>query len=318
MEGVTDASFREALTALGGIDMCVTEFLRVTRQLHPKKIFHRYLPELTQQCQTRSGTPVILQLLGSDPEFMLLNAQRAIDLGVKGIDINFGCPAKIVNRHMGGSVLLNYPEKIFEISNTLRKNLPKHISVSAKIRLGYEDTLLLNENLKAIEESKMDWLTVHCRTKKNGYAPPAYWEYIPSIKEQIKTKIIVNGDIFNFNDLLKCHSVCDHDHYMIGRGTLFNPLIFKEILIQRNLLSKISDSEYSPQIREKELHSMLEVLKTYYSLAESEVNEYYATAKLKGWLKSISIKNPELKEPFNQLKALTVPDFYNQFTKLNI
>ncbi|MFN7455245.1 MAG: tRNA-dihydrouridine synthase, partial [Pseudobdellovibrionaceae bacterium] len=109
MEGVVDWVLRDTMTELGGIDQCVTEFVRVTTTLHPKIIFSRSCPELQTGSKTRSGTPVFVQLLGGQPEPMAANAARAAELGAAGIDINFGCPAKLVNRHDGGAVLLKSP-----------------------------------------------------------------------------------------------------------------------------------------------------------------------------------------------------------------
>ena len=115
MEGVVDAVMRDQLTRLGGYERCVTEFVRVSQTLLPKRVFIRYSPELQQGGVTASGTPVFLQLLGSDPELMAANAERAAQLGAPGIDLNFGCPAKTVNRSQGGAALLRSPDLIRSI-----------------------------------------------------------------------------------------------------------------------------------------------------------------------------------------------------------
>ena len=88
MEGVTDWIMRDALTQIGGIDYCVTEFLRVTKVLHPNKIFQRHCPELALGGRTRSGTPVYFQLLGGEAQPLSENAHRAAQLGALGIDLN--------------------------------------------------------------------------------------------------------------------------------------------------------------------------------------------------------------------------------------
>src|SRR5210317_492883 len=104
MEGVVDFEMREMLTRVGSFDRCVTEFVRVTQTLLPEHVFLRYCPELTQGSRTSNGTPVYVQLLGGDPLVMAANARRAAEMGSAGIDLNFGCPAKCVNRHDGGSI----------------------------------------------------------------------------------------------------------------------------------------------------------------------------------------------------------------------
>lgn len=134
------------------------------------------------------------RLLGGQAEPLAWNAQKAVELGALGIDLNFGCPAKTVNRHDGGASLLKSADRIFNIIKTVRSHVPQ-IPVTAKIRLGYDDPTQCLENAVAATEAGATWLTVHCRTKTDGYKPPAYWEWIPKIQQVTKIKIIANGDI---------------------------------------------------------------------------------------------------------------------------
>ena len=94
MEGVTDVLMRDLMSRQGGIDRCVTEFLRVTNAIFPRRVFTRAMPEIEHGGHTANGTPVYLQLLGNDPKMMAANAAKAARLGAVGIDLNFGCPAK--------------------------------------------------------------------------------------------------------------------------------------------------------------------------------------------------------------------------------
>lgn len=103
MEGVLDHLMREILTQINDYDLCVTEFVRVVNQILPNHVFYRLCPELKQQGKTRAGVPVHMQLLGQEPEWMAENAIRAAELGALGIDLNFGCPAKTVNKSKGGA-----------------------------------------------------------------------------------------------------------------------------------------------------------------------------------------------------------------------
>ena len=112
MEGVIDYEMRDLLTRIGGYDRCVTEFVRVTDNLLPNRVFKRFSPELDNGGMTPAGVPVYLQLLGGNPQSMALNAARAQRLEPPGIDINFGCPSKTVNKSDGGSVLLKEPARI--------------------------------------------------------------------------------------------------------------------------------------------------------------------------------------------------------------
>ena len=139
MEGLLDHTLRDVLTRVGGIDRCVSEFIRITDQLLPDRVFRRIVPELRNGGRTPAGTPVRAQLLGSDPACLADNAAALAALGPAGIDLNFGCPAKIVNRHRGGAVLLDEPELVYAIVAAVRRAVPAAMPVSAKMRLGNAD-----------------------------------------------------------------------------------------------------------------------------------------------------------------------------------
>ena len=139
MEGLLDHPLREVLSAVGGVDRCVTEFIRITDQLLPERVFLRVMPELRNGSRTRAGTPVRAQLLGSDPDCLADYAARLAALGAEGIDLNFGCPAAVVNRHRGGAVLLDEPDLLHAIVAAVRRAVPAHLPVSAKMRLGHRD-----------------------------------------------------------------------------------------------------------------------------------------------------------------------------------
>ena len=104
MEGLVDDILRDVLTRVGGIDWCVTEFIRVNDQLLTPAYFHKFGPELLNGARTAAGVPLRVQLLGSDPVCLAENAALACELGSEVIDLNFGCPAKTVNKSRGGAV----------------------------------------------------------------------------------------------------------------------------------------------------------------------------------------------------------------------
>ena len=112
MEGLLDYTLRDILTRVGGLDGCVSEFIRITGQLLPARVFTRIVPELRHGSRTPAGVLVRPQLLGSDPACMADNAAVLASLSPAGIDLNFGCPAKTVNQHRGGAVLLDEPELV--------------------------------------------------------------------------------------------------------------------------------------------------------------------------------------------------------------
>lgn len=302
MEGVADWVMRDTLTQIGGIDQCVTEFLRVTDKLHPHSVFYKNCPELRTQSRTRHGTPVFVQLLGGQAEPLAVNAKRAYDLGALGIDLNFGCPAKTVNRHDGGATLLKCPDRLFNIIKTVRAAVPSETPVTAKIRLGFEDPSACLENAKAAEEAGATWLTIHCRTKTNGYKPPAFWEWIPRVQEVTKIRIIANGDIWGYKELKECHRITGCSDFMMGRAILSNPFVFKETkeALQNETLQKSDSLELNWQ-------NTKSLLPSFFQASTDYINEHFATARTKQWLRGLSMKSIEAKSIFDEIKVLHKP-----------
>lgn len=224
MEGVLDHLMREILTDINDYDLCVTEFVRVVDQLLPDHVFHRLCPELLQGSQTKSGVPVHVQLLGQDPIWMAENAIKAAELGAKGIDLNFGCPAKLVNKSKGGAALLQHPELIHQVVSACREAVPSQIPVTAKIRLGWENPNDCFEIVDAIETAGANELTVHARTKAGGYkASEIKWDYIGQIRERFSIPLIANGEIWNYQDGQACIETTGVDSLMVCRGAFNVP-----------------------------------------------------------------------------------------------
>jgi tRNA-dihydrouridine synthase C len=229
MEGLVDSVVRDMVSRQGSIDLCVTEFVRITNHLLPKRIFQNYCPELSNNCKTPSGIPVLVQLLGSDPNCIAENAVVAIEAGAAGIDLNFGCPAKTVNNHDGGATLLKQPSRLYDVISAVRKAVPANYSVSAKVRLGFDHKDDVVAIAQACQEADASWLTVHARTKTEAYKPPAHWEYIRYMKDAVQIPVIANGEIWTVEDFHRCREVSGCEHVMIGRGLIANPGLATEI-----------------------------------------------------------------------------------------
>ena len=233
MEGLTDPLMRQILTQIADdlgrpYDWSVSEFIRITQHVLPAHVFYKYVPELHHDAKTASGTPIHVQILGSDAQLMAENAAYAAELGAPAIDINFGCPAKTVNSHRGGSVLLDEPETMYQIISAVRGAVPDHLPVSAKIRLGYTDTSRMDDIRGAIESSGADWLTIHARTKTQGYKPPAYWDKIQNFNT-LSIPVIANGEIWNVEQAQKCMEQAATQHLMLGRGAVTRPDLVAQV-----------------------------------------------------------------------------------------
>ena len=233
MEGLTDPLMRQILTQIAAdlgrpYDWSVSEFIRVTQHVLPAHVFYKYVPELHHNARTASGTSIHIQLLGSEAQLMAENAAYACELGAPAIDINFGCPAKTVNSHRGGSVLLDEPEVMYDIISAVRQAMPAHIPVSAKIRLGYTDTSRMDDIKAAIAASGADWLTIHARTKTQGYKPPAYWDKIQNFN-MLHIPVIANGEIWNVEHAQNCMAQSGTTHLMLGRGAVTRPDLIAQV-----------------------------------------------------------------------------------------
>ncbi len=225
MDGITDAAMRAVQGETGAFTYAVSEFQRVSSESIPRKVFHRHVPELLTDSLTPTGLPVQVQILGGDPARMAKSAWVACRAGAIGIDINFGCPAPTVNRSDGGATLLKYPQRIREVVSAVRAAVPCEIPVSAKLRLGWDSIDAIHENADMATEGGASWLTIHARTKMQGYAPPVFWKPIGQVRGRVGIPVVANGDIWNREDFLRCLEETGCRHFMLGRGALANPLL---------------------------------------------------------------------------------------------
>ena len=229
MEGVTDAPMRAVQGDLGVFTFAVSEFLRVNHDVLPKNVILRHVPELRNESRTPNGLPVQVQFLGGDAGRLAASAAVAVSLGAKAIDLNFGCPARTVNRHDGGATLLKYPARIKEIVSAVRSALPNAIPVSAKMRLGWDSVDAIDENAGMAAEGGAAWITIHARTRSAGYAPPVHWPQIGRVRARLGIPVVANGDIWTLDCFRRCRDVTGCRHFMLGRGALANPRLAGQV-----------------------------------------------------------------------------------------
>ncbi|MES2949823.1 MAG: tRNA-dihydrouridine synthase [Pseudomonadota bacterium] len=303
MEGLLDFVLRDILTRVGGVDRCVSEFIRVTHTLLTERTFLRIMPELTNGGYTPSGVPVRAQLLGSDPVSMAENAARLAELGPHGIDLNFGCPAKVVNRHGGGAMLLQFPEQLHSIVSAVRRAVPAQMPVTAKMRLGFNDDTRAVECAQALEAGGAEELVVHARTKADAYRPPAYWERVNDIRLAVKIPVVANGEIWTVDDARRCRQASGCNSIMLGRGMVTDPGL--ALAIRRGL-----DGDAAPLVPWADI---LPLMGGFWHLVVARLERRQQAGRLKQWLNFMRHRYPEAQEAYDALRTLHEPELVAQW-----
>ncbi|AMF94172.1 tRNA dihydrouridine(16) synthase DusC [Vibrio fluvialis] len=294
MEGVLDHLMREMLTQINDYDFCVTEFVRVINLPLPDHVFYRLCPELKQDSRTKAGVPVKVQLLGQEPHWMAENAVRAAELGACGVDLNFGCPAKMVNQSKGGAALLQHPELIYQVIKACRDAVPSDIPVTAKIRLGWENPDDCFEIVDAVQQAGADELTVHARTKAGGYkASEIKWDYIDQIRQKTTVPLIANGEIWNYADGQACIETTGVDSLMVCRGALNVP----------NLGNMVKHNHSAMP-----WHEVVDLLLEYSAYeVRGDKGKYYPN-RVKQWFSYLRQSYPQAADLFREIRTMTEVD----------
>jgi tRNA-dihydrouridine synthase C len=252
-------------------------------------------PELENNGFTPSGVPVRLQLLGSQPNTLAMNAQRAIELGSHGIDLNLGCPAKTVNKSQGGAALLKDPQLISNAVFAMREVVPSDKTLSVKIRLGWDDPNCVHEIVDAIVLAGADELTIHARTKEDGYKAEAIkWHYIAQVKERLALEgralsIIANGEIWNVEDAAACRKISNCNDIMIGRGALATPNLAAMVA---GISEKMSWSD------------VVQMIIDYRKVQVVGSKGHHYSSRVKQWLSQMRQSYPEANVLFSDIRKI--------------
>lgn len=294
MEGLADVHLRRLITAEGGYDWVVSEFIRVVDRPLPYHVFYSVCPELRHDGRTGSGTPVRVQLLGNHLEAMASNAQTAAALGSHGVDINFGCPSKTVNRSQGGAILLREPDSLFRVVAAVRSALPAEVTVSAKMRLGFDDTSLMLQNAAAIEAAGANEMVVHARTRAEGYAPPAHWDELARIRDHVKMPIIANGDIWSVADYHQCTRIAGTTDVMLGRGAVRHP----------DLARRIRNNEHAVA----DWTAVQRLLIEFWGEIRAGLPRKHHTGRVKQWVNHLRQVHPPAETLWHEIRTVQCPD----------
>lgn len=273
MAGYTDSAYRQIVKEIIPEVICFSELTSINAITHDN--------EKTMQMLEFSKTeqPLIMQLFGKNPAFFAEAGKKLEALGVAGIDINMGCPAKKITKTEQGSALIKNSELAAEIVYTLSKAVK--IPVSVKTRLGYGE---YNEDqfisfLKNLESAGAKLITIHGRTTKQGFSGNADWSQIYLAKSILKIPVIGNGDIDSPKtalERLKSGKIT-LDGLMIGRATFGNPWLLKEIH------AKLTGQKYSPP---KTLAKKIPTIKKHLKLSIKNLGEKIGLMEMKKHLAS--------------------------------
>lgn len=228
MEGVTDIAFRQVVAHAGRPDLFFTEFTNVSSYASEKGRANA----LERLEISDTDRPIIAQIWGKNPEHFAEICQVLASLGFAGVDLNFGCPDKHVNKAGGGAAMIKTPDLAVECYQNARKSTD--LPVSIKTRLGWTKVEEYKDWLTTLLNQQPVALAVHLRTKKEMSKVPAHYELIPDIvklRNEIspETKLIINGDIKDRARALELYrKYPEIDGFMIGRGVFQNPYCFTE------------------------------------------------------------------------------------------
>ena len=222
--------------------------------------------------------PVAIQLFGSNPDVMTKAAKIVSKLKVfKVIDINAGCPVpKVANRALAGSYLLKDPDKLFDIVKAVFRNV--NIPVTVKIRSGWDsNSINALEVSKKCEEAGASAITIHARTRSQGYSGKADWSIIKLVKENVNIPVIGNGDIKSVFDAERMLNETGCDAVMIGRGSLGNPWLLRDIVNYLNGEKINEEPSYEDKIlmAKKHLNYLMELKKEDIAVKEMRFHISY-------------------------------------------
>lgn len=221
LSGVTDLVFRRLVRRYAPSSMMYTEMVNATG-LH----YVRELPKLMEV--DPHERPISIQLFDCRPDFLAEAAQMAVEEGADTVDINMGCPVNKITKNGGGSSLLREPEVAEAIVREVVAAV--EVPVTVKTRIGWSNQEInILEFAQRMQDAGAQMLTLHGRTRAQGYNGPARWEWIAKVKEVLSIPVIANGDIFSVEAAVRCLQETKADGVMCSRGTLGYPFLVGEI-----------------------------------------------------------------------------------------
>jgi nifR3 family TIM-barrel protein len=221
MAGLTDRAFRRLVRHCGGVGLVVGE-------ITSSEGLSRGNPRATELIRVDSGEhPIALQISGSSPKRMAKSARICDEAGADAVDINMGCPVPKITRTACGSALMLDPERAAELARAVAE--ATDLPVTVKMRLGWSETSLTYLDLAMrLQDVGVKCITLHARTRDQGYSGEARWEHIARLKEAVAIPVIGNGDATGPEEILALFRATGCDGVMAGRAVMKNPWIFRQ------------------------------------------------------------------------------------------
>lgn len=264
LAGISDYPFRQ-LSREFGADLTFTEMVSVDGLAYQNQATRNLLKIFPGE------KPIGFQFFGSNPELFKRAIAEAQTLGPDIIDLNFGCPVSKVVARGAGAALLNNLDQMVKIVEAAKS--AANVPVTAKIRLGWDtDSIVVEDAARAVESGGADAVTVHARTRRQGYSGKADWDYIARVKEIVKIPVIGNGDVFDGPAAMEMFRFTNVDGIMLARGVLGKPWIFQEILEYL----KTGNGWKPPNMVER-----LKILEKHYQLELAEYPQGLALSRMK-------------------------------------
>ena len=220
LAGVTDQVFRRLVRRWARDSMLYTEMVHAAGLQHQRG--HQIMAIAPDE------QPISIQLFDCRPTFMAEAAQLAVAEGAWTIDLNMGCPVNKITRKGGGSSLIRQPEVAEAIVRTVVAAVD--VPVTVKTRIGWSNSeITILDFARRMEDAGASMITVHGRTREQGYQGPACWDWIRQVKEQLSIPVIANGDIISVEAAVHCLNETGADGVMVARGSLGRPSLVGEI-----------------------------------------------------------------------------------------
>lgn len=300
MAGFSNTSYRKIIKSMG----CG---LIYAEMVSDKAIMYKSKKTFDLLKMSEEERPIAQQIFGSDKESFVLSAKEIENtMHPDIIDINMGCPVpKVALKAQAGSALLKNPEKIYEIVSAVKNAVS--IPVTVKIRSGWdEQSINAVEVAKICEKAGASAITIHGRTRAQGYTGHADWNIIKQVKNAVSIPVIGNGDILSCYDAKKMLEITGCDAIMIGRGALGNPWLIKEC---------VDYLENGTHPKSVSNHEKIKMMKYHYQLLKEDKNEKTALLEIRSNILYYLKNMPNSKE--TKIKVCTAKTEEELFSILN-